>query len=44
MIQDGSVILHGDQDKYACSDEDTDAAGSDSDSDSDDSDTTLPTR
>ena len=42
MIQDGSVILQGDQEKYACSEEDTDPAGSDSDSDS--SDTALPTR
>ena len=46
MIQDDSVVIQGDQNKYACSEEESNAAGSccDSDSDSDESDNTIPIR
>ena len=46
MIQDDSVVMQDDQNKYACSEEESDAAGSccDSDSDSDESDSTIPIR
>ena len=46
MIQDDSVVMQDDQNKYAFSAEESDAAGSccDSDSDSDESDSTIPIR
>lgn len=44
MIQDDSVVMQDDQNKYACSEKESDAAGSCCDSDSDESDSTIPIR